>query len=182
MAVILSLLGKIAIAGIICVATATPITYLAINGSLGSRGGGNRSSIEVKYESSCKHLPLKNNETERRLWVCIGGRDDKAIFKWWEKGNTTEETVKDIETLSWKKKTESSDSFELQLRLKDQDSISLQGEGSVNYFPSVEIEKLEENCSLKKYQSNLFELRSKDAKNTQEEKSHILPTYNIQNH
>ncbi|RAO94949.1 hypothetical protein DNK47_02285 [Mycoplasma wenyonii] len=181
MAIALSLLGKIAIAGAIGVATVTPITYLAVNGSFNSLRGGDRSSVEVKYESICRHLPLKNNELETRLWVCTGGQEDKPVFKWWEKGSTSEGTTKDIETLSWKKKTDSSNAFELQMKLKGQDGRSIQEGGDTNYFPSAEIEKLEENCSFKRYVSNLFELQCKDTTNTQEGRPHTLSTHEIRN-
>lgn len=179
MALALSLFGKIVIAGAIGLVTVTPITYLAINGSFSSWKKSDRSSMEVNNESNCRHLPLKNNETERKLWVCVGNKDDKPIFKWWTKDTSSERVTKDIETLSWKKKTDSSNNFELQLKLKEQDSKVITEEGNTIYFPSVEIDELEENCSFKKYANSFFELQCKDTTNTQQGRPHVLSTYEI---
>ena len=67
------------------------------------------------------------------------------------------------------------------MKLKGQDGKSIQEGGDTNYFPSVEIEKLEENCSFKRYSSDSFELECKGTTNTQEGRPHTLSTHEIRN-
>lgn len=154
----LGLVLKLLVTAVAGTAVVAPVSYLASSGAFSSS-----QSLTLENGEKCLYFPIKNGETNNKLFICHKKDNEKPIFKWWTK-DSSGDGMQDIETLSWNKKSETANStndylnYELEVTLKQgtSDQKTITEKGRDDYITGDTIKQLEKNCTFKSAEKNRF--------------------------